>query len=74
MKNDFCNLNEKQLSELEIPPLAVGLLTSPFQYNERNGWIMVPADTFKKFTDCVTEYVKLHNIANEKSPDAGATE
>lgn len=61
MKNAYCELDESQLRELEIPPLAEGLLTSPFQYNCRDGWIRLPEDTFKKFVDVVTAYVVAAN-------------
>jgi len=58
MKNDFCDIDETELRAMTIPPLATGLLTSPFQFNERAGWVMVPTETFKQFTDCVAAYVK----------------
>jgi hypothetical protein len=57
MKNDFCDLDEMQLRELEIPPLATGLLTSPFQFNVEGHYVRVPVETFKQFTDVVTAYV-----------------
>lgn len=72
MKNDFCDLDETQLRDMEIPPLATGLLTSPFQHNVRDGWVCVPADTFKQFTDCVADYVVLHNIAKRWSGGVAA--
>ncbi len=65
MKNDFCDLDHDKLFSMFIPPLAVGLLTSPFQFNERNGWIMVPTETFKQFTDVVTAYVVAANEGRE---------
>ena len=51
MKNDFCDLDEMQLRELEIPPLAAGLLTSPFQFNVDGHYVRVPVETFKQFTE-----------------------
>jgi beta-lactamase regulating signal transducer with metallopeptidase domain len=64
MKNDFCDLDEELLHRMnrqnEMPKLARGLLTSPFQFNERDGYVLVPTDTFKQFTDCVADYVINH--------------
>lgn len=62
MKNNYCNLSEEELRKMEIPPLAVGLLTSPFQHCiQAGGMVAIPLDTFQQFTDCVTDYVRKHN-------------
>jgi len=72
MKNDFCDLDETILREMEIPPLAIGLLTSPFQHNVEGGWVSIPLDTFKQFTDCVTAYVVAANPGqNAEVSDGG---
>lgn len=62
MKNTFCKLDEEELQKLDIPEMAEGLLTSPFQNNIKNGWVMVPIETFQQFTDVVTEYVLIKNL------------
>ena len=67
MKNNFCDLDETQLRAMKIPEIAVGLLTSPFQHNVEGPWVRVPVETFKQFTDVVTEYVKNAQMPNEKS-------
>ena len=58
MKNKFCDLTEKQISALKVPVDMQGLLFSPFQHNERNGYVWVPTEVFKEFTDVVTEHAQ----------------
>ena len=61
MKNDFCDIDEKELMAMTIPPIAVGLLTSPFQFNVEGAYVKVPTETFKQFTDVVSAHVQLLN-------------
>ena len=52
---------------MKIPEIAVGLLTSPFQHNVEGPWVRVPVETFKQFTDVVTEYVKNAQMPNARA-------
>jgi hypothetical protein len=61
MKNEFCDIDEKRLHKMEIPEIATGLLTSPFQFNVEGRYVRVPVETFKQFTDVVTAYVLAAN-------------
>lgn len=56
MKNDFCDLPQQAIQALKVPDTVKGLLLSPFQWNEKNGYIMVPVDSFKDMTDAVTAH------------------
>lgn len=56
MKNDFCDLPQQAIQALKVPDTVKGLLLSPFQWNEQNGYIMVPTDAFKDMTDAVTAH------------------
>jgi len=73
MKNDFCDLDETALAELKIPAIAVGLLTSPFQFNVSGAYVHVPLETFKQFTDVVTAFV-LGSQDNVNAQGPAATE
>lgn len=56
MKNDYCSLPQQAIQDLKVSDDVKGVLLSPFQWNERNGYIMVPLDTFKDMTDAITAY------------------
>lgn len=56
MKNNFCDLPQKQIQNLNIPVEIKGLLLSPFQFNDDGKWVRVPRETFKEFVDVVTAY------------------
>lgn len=82
MKNNFCEIPEHELNQMEIPTNAIGLLTSPFHLNKNGLFIMVPTETFKQFTDVVTAYVvEKNSLPNaevshrdrERQPDANQT-
>lgn len=73
MKNDFCDLDETRLREMAIPEIATGLLTSPFQFNVEGGWVRVPVETFKQFTDVVTAYVVAANPGQNDADQATAS-
>jgi hypothetical protein len=53
MKNDFCSLDEDVIYRL--PRRYIGFLASPFQFNVRDGFVMVPADTFKELIGIIVE-------------------
>lgn len=56
MKNDFCSLSQQAIQALKVSDNVKGLLLSPFQWNEQNGYIMVPLDAFKDMTDAITAH------------------
>ncbi|GEM_PF-5503127 len=56
MKNDFCALPQQAIQALKVPDTVKGLLLSPFQCNEQNGFIMVPLDAFKDMIDAITAH------------------
>lgn len=58
MKNDFCDLSNKEIRALKVTVNVSGLLLSPFQFNEQNGYILVPKETFKEMTDIITAYAQ----------------
>jgi hypothetical protein len=53
MKNSYCDLSEKEIKNL--PEKYQPFLFSPFQFNLKNGFILVPEDTFKNMIDLITE-------------------
>jgi hypothetical protein len=56
MKNDYCKLPEKQIHAL--PERFKGFLLSGFQHNLRNGFVMVPEDTFQEMIEIIAEYAE----------------
>ena len=66
MKNNYCPLPQDDINNLNVPSDLKGLLLSPFQHNLRDGFVIVPEDSFRDFVICTTEYLKIisknHNI------------
>lgn len=58
MKNDFCTLPQQEIQALKVSDTVKGLLLSPFQWNEQNGYILVPLDSFKDMTDAITAHAQ----------------
>lgn len=56
MKNDFCDLPQEQIRALRIPDDVAGYLLSPFQYSQENGYVWVPAESFKEMIDLITAH------------------
>ncbi len=56
MKNNYCDLSEKEI--LKLPEDVHGLLLSPFHFNLKDGYILVPEDTFKNMIDAIVKYTK----------------
>lgn len=56
MKNEFCDLPQGEIFALEVSEDLKGLLLSPFQFNQHNGSVIVPTETFKEMIDVITEY------------------
>jgi len=54
MKNDYCALTMEQIKS--VPERFKGFLLSPFQFNLRNGYVLVPEDSFKEMIDIIAEY------------------
>ena len=68
MKNAYCKLSEDEIRQLNIPNNLKGLLWAPFEWNLKNGYIMVPEDAFQDFVDITTEYLQsLSTQNNSKS-------
>lgn len=53
MKNDYCNLSYDEIKS--VPQRFKGFFLSPFQYNLRNGMVLVPDDTFKEMIALIAE-------------------
>jgi hypothetical protein len=56
MKNDFCELSHQEIRVLKVTDNVSGFLLSPFQFNEQNGYILVPKEAFKEAIDIITAY------------------
>lgn len=54
MKNKYCDLPQAEIHKL--PERFKGFLLSGFQYNLKDGFILVPEDTFKEMIDIIAEY------------------
>ena len=68
MKNNYCPLSQQEIKELNIPPSLRGLLLSPFHMNDTGtGYIKVPLDSFKDFTEATTLYAQSISEKNNKS-------
>jgi hypothetical protein len=69
MKNDFCDMTQDEIQGLNVPNRMKGLLLSGFQHNrDGRGYVMVPEDTFKEFTDCTAGYLKMLSDRNSVTP------
>lgn len=53
MKNTYCRLSQEEIRKL--PERFQGFFLSPFQYNLRNEFILVPEDSFQEMIDLLTE-------------------
>lgn len=53
IKNKYCDLTKEQIDEL--PERFQGFCLSPFQYNYKDGFILVPEDCFKEMIDMIME-------------------
>jgi hypothetical protein len=59
LKNNFCDLPQQDIHKL--PERFKGFLLSPFHLNVKDGFVLVPDDTFKEMIDIITEYAQTHN-------------
>lgn len=66
MKNDFCDLSQQDINNLEIPNDLKGFLLSPFQFGKGNGVVPVPVDAFKEMIDYLTQYALLMHCVEPK--------
>lgn len=64
IKNSFCDLPGEQLLAMNLPDDLMGILLSPFQYSQMNGYIHVPTETFKEMTDYISQYAVLMEKAD----------
>jgi hypothetical protein len=53
MKNNYCRLSQEDIKKL--PERFQGFFLSPFQYNLRNEFILVPEDSFQEMIDLLTD-------------------
>lgn len=53
MKNTYCRLSNADIRKL--PERFHGFFMSPFQFNLRNGYILVPEDSFQEMIDLLTQ-------------------
>lgn len=58
MKNDFCDLPQGEINALQIPDTVKGFLLSPFQFSQQNGFVYVPAESFKEMIDLITAHAQ----------------
>lgn len=62
MKNDFCELSRKEIDALHIPINVQGFLLSPFQFNVRDGFVLVPTEAFEDLISLITQHaIRLHS-------------
>lgn len=62
MKNEFCELSRREIDALLVPISVQGFLLSPFQFNVRDGFVLVPTEAFKDMIGLITEHAKrLHS-------------
>lgn len=64
MKNDYCELSLEEITAL--PERFHGFLMSPFQYNLKDGFILVPEDAFKEMIDIIVECARAAIPASNK--------
>lgn len=67
MKNDFCDLPQRDIAALDVPDAVKGFLLSPFQFNRQNGYVLVPEDSFKEMIDIITEHAQALHVQAQKS-------
>jgi len=53
VKNNFCRLSEHEIKTL--PEKYQGLLFSPFQHNVKDGFVLVPTDSFAEMVEFITD-------------------
>lgn len=54
VKNEFCDLSYEEIAK--VPERFKGFFLSPFHFNERNGYVAVPTETFKEMIDLLIEF------------------
>lgn len=56
MKNDYCDLTEDEIKDLNYE--YSGFLLSPFQFNLKGEFILVPEVAFKEMINEITKYAQ----------------
>lgn len=67
MKNDFCDLSQREIHDLKIPDEVKGFLLSPFQFSQENGFVYVPIESFKELIGLITAHAKA--LDSQANPD-----
>lgn len=67
MKNDYCNLAQEDIGRL--PERFKGFLLSPFQHNLKDGYVLVPEDSFKEMIAVIAEYAGKEASASRGTED-----